>query len=126
MFNREKIFTVYEKPEAADPAERVLLLRDGFSLGALIFALLWLVYKRFWGIALLYLAALSVLLMMADMLRLSEMTTLVLQCWLQVMLAFHAYDLQGWWLRRKGYRFAGVLAAESAMHAERRYYEFAA
>ena len=126
MFNRPKTFTVYEKPEVSDPADRVVLLRDGFSFGALIFNLFWLIYKRYWAVAALYLAAAVALLILADAWRWTETISMAAQLWLQVMLAFHAYDLQGWWLKRKHYRFAGVLVAESEMHATRRYYEFAA
>lgn len=126
MFSREKIFTVYEKPEKADPADRAILLAEGFSWGSLLLGVLWLAYKRFWALAGLFLLAAIALTVAAEMLHLSEAVTLLLNAWLQLMLAYHLYDLQGWWLKRKQYRFAGVLAAESRMHAERRYYEFAA
>ncbi len=126
MFTREKIFTVYEKPEASDPSDRVVLLREGFSFGAFFFNVFWLILKRmWWGIA-LYMGAAIAMATIAELLQLSEIAIIVLQLLLQVMLGYHANDIEGWALKRRGYRVAGVLAAESEMLAARRYYEFAA
>lgn len=126
MFNREKIFTVYEKPEAADPAERMVLLRDGFSFGAFLFSGLWLILQRMWRVLLGYIVVTIALAMLCDTLHLTDAARTLCQLWLQLMLAFHAYDLKGWELQRRGYRMGGILAAETQMHAERRYHEFAA
>jgi hypothetical protein len=121
-----KTFVVYEKPEAAEPTERVVLLRDGFSWGAFVFNALWLLVNRQWLVLALYVAAVMMLATLAQLLQLSEPSAMLMQLWLQVMLGFHAYDLQGWLLTRRGYRAAGILVAESAMHAQRRYDQFAA
>jgi hypothetical protein len=126
MFSREKIFNVYEKPESAEPTERVVLLREGFSFWAFSLNALWLLYNRMWLVFAGYLALSVVLTLLAQVLHLSEISTMLLQVWLQLMLGYHARDLQAYGLRRKGYRLAGVLAAESEMMAARRYYEFAA
>ena len=53
----QKIFTVYEKPEAAEPADRMLLLRDGFSYWAFVFGIFWLLMHRMWRVAALFFAA---------------------------------------------------------------------
>lgn len=123
---KEKIFTVYEKPEASDPVDRVVLLREGFSFWALIFNVLWLIANRMWLVLTGYVVVAIALAIACAALQASELATTLVQFWLQVMLAYHAYDLQGWVLRRKKYRMAGVLVAESEMYAMRRYYEFAA
>lgn len=126
MFNHEKIFTVYEKPESAEPTDRVVLLREGFAWGAFIFGVLWLALHRRWLLLAGYILADGALMLLAAALHLSQPVSMLLQIWLQLMLAYHANDAYGWWLLRRGYRFAGVLAAESEMYAARRYYEFAA
>jgi hypothetical protein len=126
MFNREKIFNVYEKPESAEPTDRVFLLREGFSFWAFTFNALWLLVNRMWLVFAGYTAVSIALALLAQMLHLSEVSSMLLQIWLQLMLGYHARDLEAYGLRRKGYRLAGVLAAESEMMAERRYYEFAA
>lgn len=125
MFDHEKIFTVYEKPEAAEPTDRVLLLRDGFSFWALTLTVVWLTANRMWWGLMLYVAAAITLSAVCDLLHVSELSSLFAQLWLQAMLAYHAYDVQGWALRRRGYKMAGILCAESEMHAQRRYETFA-
>lgn len=122
----EKIFNVYEKPEAADPADRMLLLREGFSYWAFLFGIFWLLMHRMWRVAVLFFAAQVVTASVGEILGFSQVSLGLLQLWLQVMLGFHAYELRGATLVRCGYRLAGVLVAESEMHAERRYHEFAA
>jgi hypothetical protein len=127
MFGKsEKIFNVYEKPESAEPTERVVLLREGFSFWAFSLNALWLLANRMWLVFAGYLALSVIVTLLAQTLHLSEISTLLLQLWLQMMLGYHARDLEAYNLRRKGYRLAGVLAAESEMMAQRRYYEFAA
>lgn len=125
MFHSVKFYTAYEKPEASDPADRVLLLPEGFSWFAFLFNVLWLFYARLWFPALGYVALIAASFAAVEAGLLSEVTNGALQLWLQLMLAYHAYDLKGWQLKRRGYRLAGVLAAESEYAAERRYHEFA-
>lgn len=123
--SKEKIFNVYEKPEAAEPTERVELVREGFSFFAFALNIFWLIFNRMWWVLLGYVAVAVVLAVGAQMLHLSEVSVMLLQMWLNLLLAFHAYDLQGWVLKRRGYRLAGVLVAQSELEAQRRYYEFA-
>jgi hypothetical protein len=126
MFNKGKIFTVYEKPEASDPADRTVLLREGFAFWAFIFGALWLIFNRRWWLLLAYMVVATVAEVLCMELGANEVVGVLAQLFIQLMLAFHANDFQGMILERKGYRFAGVLAAETEMHAERRYEEYAA
>lgn len=126
MFGKsEKIYVVYEKPEASEPTERVELVREGFALWAFILGILWLLGKRLWVLASMYFAVIIVCAVLTELLQFSEGGKLALQLWVQFMFGFHAYDLEGWWLKRRGYRFAGIIAAESVNAATRRYYEHA-
>jgi hypothetical protein len=126
MFNKaEKIFNVYEKPEAAEPTERVELVREGFSFFAFALNVFWLIFNRMWWVLLGYIIVGVALALGAQMLHLSEVSVMLLQLWINLLLGFHAYDLQGWVMKRRGYRMAGVLVAESEMVAQRRYYEYA-
>ncbi|MDX2074380.1 MAG: DUF2628 domain-containing protein [Alphaproteobacteria bacterium] len=121
----EKVFTVYEKPEAAEPTERVQLLREGFSFWAFSFGGLWLLAQRQWLLLAGYAAVVVVLGALTAGLRLPEMSALLLQVWVQLMFGFHAYDLQGWLFQRRGYRLTGVVVAPDEIAAERRYYDVA-
>jgi len=121
----EKIFNVYEKPEAAEPTERVELVREGFSFFAFALNVFWLIFNRMWWVLLGYLVVLVLAMLGAQMLQLSEISRMLMQVGINLLLGFHAYDLQGWVLKRRGYRLGGVLVAESELSAQRRYYEFA-
>lgn len=125
MFNRGKIFAVYEKPEASDPADRVVLLREGFAFWAFIFTVFWLIAKQRWWVLGMYIAVATVVAWGSELLHLSEISAMLLQLWLQLILGYHASDFEAWVLKRRGYRLAGLLAAESEMTAAQRYYEFA-
>ena len=127
MFGKsEKIFAIYEKPEASEPTDRVVLLRDGFHWGVFIFNALWFIWQRRWATLLFYMIAATALVMIADALHVSHTVSVLMQIFLNLLLAYEVNDIQGWLLRRRGYRFAGILTAESEMKAERRYYEYAA
>ena len=126
MFANEKIYAVYEKPEASDPAERVMLVREGFAFWAFALHAFWLLSKRMWLPLLAYCALAIGWRLLAQALDISMLSAALVQVWLQLMLGYHAHDLQGWLLKRQGYRFAGLLVAESEMAAARRYYEYAA
>jgi Protein of unknown function (DUF2628) len=121
----EKIFNVYEKPEAAEPTERVELVREGFSFFAFALNFFWLIFNRLWWVLLGYVVVLVGVMGAAEMLHVSETSRMLAQVAMNLLLGFHAYDLQGWVLKRRGYRLGGVLVGESELAVQRRYYEFA-
>ena len=121
-----KIFTVHEKTEAPEPADRVLLVREGFSYAAFVFSVFWLLANRLWGPAFGYVIAMVALHIGGQEFGVSPVSVVVLQLLLQVLVAANAYDLKRMQLAHQGYREAGVLVAESAIAAEQRYYEHAA
>ena len=126
MFNGEKIYNVFEKPEAPEPTDRMVLLKEGFTFWAFIFGPLWLCAKRQWVLFIAFIAIAMLVRVTTGLLGLPLVIVTVAAFFLHLMLGYHASDLREWTLKRRGYRFAGVLAAESPMHAQRRYFEFAA
>lgn len=126
MFNKTKIYTAYEKPEALEPTDRVELVREGFAFWAFAFHVFWLLSKRLWLAAIAFAALFGAVTYGSMELGLPTLAVSVLQMLLQLGLAFLAYDLQRAKLAHHGYRFAGVIVAESPLMAERRYYEHAA
>ena len=92
----EKIFNVFEKPEAAEPTERVELVREGFSFFAFALNVFWLVFNRMWWVLLAYVAVLVLVMGAAEMLHVSETSRMLAQVAMNLLLGFHAYDLQGW------------------------------
>lgn len=120
---RTKIFTAYENAERPDPADRVELVREGFSLFAFLFHVLWLLYNRLWIPAAGFVLLIGLLGYVGETFHLSQITISAVQLFLQLMLGFVACDVKGWNLARRGYRMTGVVAAETELHAQRRYYD---
>lgn len=120
---RTKIFTVHEYKNAADPADQVMLVREGFSIWASAFTVLWLVMHRLWLEACAYLMLLGMLVYAGETYGIGEVGQGVAQAFLTVMLGFLAYDLKRAALTRRGYTMTGVVAAESELAAERRFYD---
>jgi Protein of unknown function (DUF2628) len=86
-----------------------VLVREGFSWGALIFGWLWLLLHRAWIPALLLLASgLAIGALTADGLR------AVLLGGMIVLQGLFGNDLRRWSLERRGYRLEHVVAARDA------------
>lgn len=117
------IFTVHEKPDAAEPSERVVLVREGFAFWAFVFHLFWLMAQQCWRMAGLFLLLMLALEAADRYLGLSEIAGLALMFGLQFWLGCVARDAQRAQLARRGYTETGVVCAESELLAERRYFD---
>ena len=95
-----RVWTVHTAPAAAPirPARAPVLVREGFSWGAFLFSLPWLLLHRLWLTALLWVAG-----ALALMLLLPAPTGVVAVLAGQFLLGCHAPDLRRWGLRRRGY-----------------------
>lgn len=120
---RTKIFTVHENVAIAEPSERVMLVREGFSLWAFAFTVFWLVMHRLWLEALGFMLLLGMAAYVVQSYGFGEEGQGLVQLFLTVMLGFAAHDLERAALARRGYRMTGVVAAESELAAERRFYD---
>ena len=123
---RTKIFTAYEKNDAADPSDRIALVREGFSWGAFIFGVLWLVYRGLWLALVGYVVLIVAMVAGANYCGLGEGITTALLAFLQLLLGFAAYDVMRWSLKRQGYHFKNIVVAESPLNAARRYHDVVA
>jgi hypothetical protein len=71
----------------------------------------------------LYVLAIIAIVRVADTIGLSEISVILLQLLLQVLLGASAYDLKRHRLSRRGYVCTGVIIADSEIAAEQRFYE---
>jgi hypothetical protein len=95
-----------------------ILVREGFSWGALIFGPLWLAAHRAWIAAVLSLAAFILIVFLAtDGIAAALLTTLV------VLLGLSGHDLRRWSLDLRGYLLAQVLVASNELEALERLLE---
>lgn len=86
--------------------EEPVLVREGFSLGALLLPTLWFLVNRMWLVAVLHLAA-----MVALALVLPQAVAGWVLAAAEILVALHARDLRRWTLARRGYALVGVVAA---------------
>ncbi len=121
-----KIYTAHVNDAAADPADALVLVREGFSVAAFLIGLPWLLYRRLWFAAACYIGLWVALGMWTMVLGMHPVTAMCIQLFLQLMLGFHARDLERLKLSRRGWRFAGIVVAENDLAAEQRYYAHAA
>jgi Protein of unknown function (DUF2628) len=89
-----------------------VLVREGFSWGALLFGPLWLAVHRAWIAAVLALAAIVLIVVLAK-----EGTAAALLTALMVLLGFSGHDLRRWSLDYRGYLLAQVVVARDELDA---------
>jgi hypothetical protein len=98
-----KIWTAHAKPRV-EP----LLVREGFSFGALLFGPVWLAARRAWwpaGAALL----LTILILFLS----TPPASIVLLLGLMLILGLSCNDLVRWSIRRRGYVETNVVAGQN-------------
>lgn len=114
-----RCYTVHSRP-----GEDIVVIREGFSWGAFLFTALWALWHRLW----LAFLALAVLLLAVDtateLLGVSELIATAIGLAVSLLIGFQANDWRRRALERRGYVFAGVVAAQDADAALRRYVDF--
>ena len=123
MSLRTKIFTAHENIALDEPADRIELVREGFSFLAMLLTPLWLLANRLWLEFLVYLLLVAGLFEAADQLGAGAALFLLLVAFMQVLAGSVAFDIKRWALARRGYRLRTVVAAETPLNAQRRYFD---
>jgi len=101
-----RVWLVHGRPSSGRKGAKVVLLRDGFCWAALLVPTLWFLSRGLVALALLHAA-----LVVALGLVLPASAAPFAMAGLQVFLGFEARNLQGWWLRLRGFRQEAVLVA---------------
>lgn len=114
------IYSVLEPPETGDTGfEKAVVIRDGFSVVALIAPLLWFLWHRMWLEALVIFivsTGLGVLSMIPGLEAAPAVGILV-----SLFVGLEARNLRAGSFRRRGWKDWGVVAASSYKEAELRY-----
>jgi len=114
-------YLVLEPPgNRPDKAEKALVVRDGFSLLALIMPLLWFLWHRMWLEALAFLC-LGLLLAGLGALPGFSMLASLFSLFLYIFIGLEAQVFRVASLRRKGWEVWGVVEAANRDEAELRY-----
>jgi hypothetical protein len=102
-----KFWTAHVRQRAAP-----VLVREGFSWGALFFGPLWLAAHRAWIPAVLTVVATVLILFLA-----TEGISVILMAGLVLLLGLSGQDLRRWSLDHRGYLLAQVIAAPNELAA---------
>lgn len=98
--------------------EKIVFLRDSFSLPAFLFGPFWLVWRRAWLAAVLWAVLLAALAGAGAALGLSRTAISILELAASVVLGFDGSRLVAWSLARRGYAESAVAVADSLDEAE--------
>ncbi|WP_198372928.1 DUF2628 domain-containing protein [Roseomonas rosulenta] len=101
-----RVWTVQTKPPAGRKGPRVLLVRDGFSWGALLVPTVWFLSNGLVALALMHFAVVA---MIGAALPAPAVPFAL--AGLQCFIGFEARSLQSWWLGLRGFQPAAVLVA---------------
>jgi hypothetical protein len=102
-----RFYTAHIRPGAAP-----VLVREGFSWGALIFGPLWLAAHRVWIAAALTLAAIVLIIVLTE----GGLAAALLVATV-VLLGLSGHDLRRWSLDHRGYLLSQVVAARDELDA---------
>jgi len=104
-------------------AERVVFLREKFSVWAFIFTPFWLLRHRLWLGFLAWLVAFVAITMIGVALGFGPYAGMADALPISLIFGLEAVNMRGRKLLRSGYRDAGVVIAEDLETAERRFFE---
>jgi hypothetical protein len=121
-----RLYTVHIRPTSRDPDRDVILVREGFSWGALLFTVLWALWRRLWLAAFLILLGGLVLDAIAALAALDPLSEAALSLAYALYIGFAGNDWRRRALARRGYEEQAVVGAADLGDAERRYFDWAA
>lgn len=120
-------YTVHEPPQMAatreERAESLVLVKDGFSWGALVFGPFYFLFKAEWLGLFVYLAAALALRLLFGMTGAEEHWTSLAAFLLNVVAGFEANEIKRWSLSLRGWREIGAVSGRSYAECERRFLE---
>ena len=118
-------YLVFEPADGARTqanAERVVFLREKFSVFAFILTPFWLLRYRLWLAFLVWLVAFGVITISGNLLGFGPYTSLAASFFPSLFFGLEAANLRARKLLRKGYRDAGAVIAEDLETAEVRFF----
>jgi hypothetical protein len=104
-------------------AERVVFLRERFSVFAFVFAPFWLLRHRLWLGFLLWLVLFIAITMIGNLLGFGPFSALAAMYFPAFIFGLEGVNFRARKLMRNGYKDAGVVIAEDLETAERRFFE---
>ena len=117
-----RMYTIHEKEGAKAASSDVVLVREGFSVWALLFPPLWALIHRMWPVAFGLLAIYVALALFSRLVSGGDAWADLGVLAVMLLVGFFAGDLRQWALKLKGYELTGVVGGRSLADAEHRYF----
>src|SRR5262245_38903143 len=108
--------------DASRAAEQFVFVRDGFHFWAFVLPPLWLLLHRLWLALLIYVVGYGVLIIGLVVVRASSNIQLIVTLIVALLIGFEASSIWRWSLARRRWRTLGLVVAEDAETAERRFF----
>jgi hypothetical protein len=112
------IYMVMTPEGEGEASEKVVFLRDGFSIAAFIFGPFWLLWNRAYLAGGLWLALATLLAWGGTRLGVRPEATALINFALSLALGFEGVRLLVWTFKRRGFREEGLVACDNAQEAE--------
>ena len=122
LFNRKKFFTVYLQPKQPHMAETAEFVSEGFSFRAFVFGWIWAAYQRLWLVAGVQFVFILTMAKLAQLGVISVAIAAGAQLASQFLLGLEAPNLRNIALRKRGYVQSDIVAEDSLLHAQQRYF----
>ena len=123
LFSKPQIYTVHINPANNNAVEKAVFVREGFSVYAFIFGVLWALYHRAWGFA-IFLGVFAVLFGVAEHSKWMDRDSLaIIQLAFSFLVGYHANDCRRASLAKRGYIMSDVVASDNEMRAQQRYFD---
>jgi len=121
------VYTVHEPPlratDSAPDPERFVFVRDGFSIWAFLFSVLWMLWYRLWLALLAYLVVVAGMEAALRYAGVSSVLIGILGVLASLLIGIEAGTLRRFKLSRIGFRNIGVVCGSNLDDAERRFFD---
>ena len=118
------VFTVHAPVDAVRRADsdRFVFVRDGFHFWAFLFGPLWLIWHRLWLALVAYIVIIAGVAGLMVGLRTGADAQGIVMLIVSLLTGYEAANAQRWTLSRSWWRELGVVVADDAESAERRFF----
>ena len=112
------LYSIYARRESKNPD--LIIIKQGFSLWALVFNFFWAIYHKMWVVAILIMLANFIVFLMSDaeILLIIEYFKYAIQFF---VFGFFATELRELYARKQGMELDDVILANSEEDAESKY-----
>jgi hypothetical protein len=104
-------------------SDRVVFLRESFSVGAFLFGPLWMIWRRQWLLLIVYLVVLGAVEVGLRRVAIPLSSRIAVYVLIQILIGIEASSLRRWTLIRHGWRDCGIVIGDDRELAERRFFE---